>query len=147
VNSGASCFGTSCDGSPVKTPCYTALTPVLCRSDGSGDVTLCRPDARPPPLTPFSKSPPARTDFPVTMAGGQSTSGGVFERGDRRGGAASKVPSRPLGRFEPIFTPRLRDGYNARHETPATRIARHRDDLRRRWRSDRSAGISPGILR
>jgi hypothetical protein len=30
---------------------------------------------------PISQSPPARTDFPFTMTGGQNTIGGIFSKG------------------------------------------------------------------
>jgi hypothetical protein len=46
------------------------------------------------------------------MAGGQNTSGGIVQKGDRRGGGTGPTCSAPLGRFEPIFPPRRRVGYN-----------------------------------
>jgi hypothetical protein len=53
------------------------------------------------------------------MAGGQDTSGGVFEMGDRWGDGLVLKASRPLARFEPIFPPRRRRGYNRGHERTA----------------------------
>ena len=41
VNLDASYWQTSCDGSPVPKPCYTAPGSVLCRSFPSDDLTRC----------------------------------------------------------------------------------------------------------
>jgi hypothetical protein len=72
-----------------------------------GDILAPRPhEAHPPPLTPLLKMEPATTDFTVTMAGGQNTIGGVFGKGDGRGGESGLAYSFLMAQSPTLRRPR-----------------------------------------